>query len=219
MATGDLCSLSDVKASMTNEGTADDVYLARLITAQSKYLERVTGRVFSDSTWTDIFGGNDDRIRQRGSVNLWSPTIQILGQRGYAVSLRKTPVKTVTQVMVDGIVIPARPALVANDANNALATDGYVLVDASRVELQGSYGFTPGISNIQVDYTTGWPAEDLAVIADAVINAVIWRFKMRDRVGHLTTTTAAGGLTISYSREAIDPYTQMIIDLYSTVRV
>jgi hypothetical protein len=217
MATGDLCSLPDVKALLNLTAATDDALLARMITSASKYFEKQTGRVFSTTSYTEVFGGSDDRIRQRAAINLWSPTVQLLGQRGYAVNLRNWPITAITQVMIDGVVVPARPALVAGDTNNALSTDGYVLVDKNRLELQGSYQFTPGISNIQVDYSTGWPDEDLAVVGEAVINLVAWRYKGKDRIGQLSKTI--GGETVSFSREAIDPYTQQIIDLYQTVRV
>lgn len=217
MATGDLCQLADVKAWLNLTTTADDAVLARMITAQSRFFEAQVGRTIARATYTEVFDGGDDRVRQRPSVSVWAPAVLPDGSRGYAVNLRNWPVLLVSSVLIDGQLVPARPALTQGDPNNALATDGWVLVDGYRLELQGgTYEFTRGIANVTITYDAGWDSVPKDV-EDAVIGLVAWRYRTRDRIGQVSKVV--GGETLAFSRDAVPPEVQLVIDLYKTVRV
>jgi hypothetical protein len=213
----DLCQLQDVKDFLNLKGNGDDAVVGRLITAQSRFFETSTGRTIARATYTDTFDGNADQVRQRPAVNLWSPVLYLVGGRGFAVTLRNDPVLSVAQVLVDGQVVPPRPAFAPGDPGNAAGNDGWVLIDGARVELQGgAYAFTAGVGNVSITYDAGFdmvPAE----VADAVILLVAWRFRERDRLGQ--TSKTIGGETVGYSREPIPLYAQKVIDLYRKVRV
>lgn len=85
MATGDLTTLDNVKAwlSIPATQTADDVLLARLITAASGYIGTWLGRTLGIASYTEIRDGTG-------------------GQR---LGFRHTPAQAVQSVIVDGMAI------------------------------------------------------------------------------------------------------------------
>jgi hypothetical protein len=134
----DLVSLSDLKSWLDITATNDDSLLGTLITQISRAILNVIDRpAILPQAYTETYDG-------RGDVS---------------IMLRQWPVTTISSCVVDGVVIPASPPLLAS----APAQTGYVLDDASiappgvmqRLSLRG-YLFTCGLQNVTVSYTAGY---------------------------------------------------------------
>lgn len=219
MATGDLCVRADVKSwlNIAFGNTTDDALIDRMISSCSAQLQAQIGRTIASTAYVEVYSGTNDRFRRKVALNVWMPSIMLSGEKGYAINLRNRPVTAVTQVLVDGQEIPARPALTQGDPNNALVTGGYVLIDEDRLEISGpEYEFTSGIGNIQISYTAGFTTTPKD-IEDAVIQWVGWLYRSRDRIGQ--TTKSLAGETISFAPEEMPPYTRAVIEAWRTVRV
>ena len=133
----DLVSLADLKSWLGIMGTDDDVLLARLITQISRAIFNVIDRpAILPSAYTETYDGGDE----------------------VSMMLRQWPVTGVSSCIVDGVVIPPSPPLVAG----ASAQDGYVLDSPGaappgamqRLSLRG-YLFTCGVQNVTISYSAG----------------------------------------------------------------
>lgn len=85
MATGDLCSVADVKAFLSITDTNSDALLQALVTNASKMVNNMTNRNLLAASYTETFSG-------RG---------------GYRQGLTHYPVTGVSSVSVDGTSVPA----------------------------------------------------------------------------------------------------------------
>jgi Phage gp6-like head-tail connector protein len=134
----DLVSLADLKSWLGITGTDDDVLLAKLITQISRAIFNVIDRpAVLPSVYTETYDGGDE----------------------VSIMLRQWPVTGVSSCVVNGVVIPPSPPLVAG----ASAQTGYVLDSFSaappgamqRLSLRG-FLFTCGIQNVTISYSAGY---------------------------------------------------------------
>jgi len=185
MAAGDLTTLADVKAylGMTGEAVDDDL-LTRLITAASTWFKTQAAHQILSATYTDTFDGSG----------------------GTRKVLENFPVISVTSVTVDGVAIPARPAI---------GQDGYVLNDG-QVDLFG-FAFTTGVVNCAIVYVAGYATAPVDV-AQAVIELVAWRYREKDRIGQASRTTSQGEV-VTFQRDAAPPSTEAVIEQYRGAHV
>jgi hypothetical protein len=139
MTIGDLVQLAAVKSWCGVTTTNDDALLATLITQISRGVYNYINRSFLLPTnVVEFYDGNGHR--------------QLL--------LRNWPVGAITSLTIDGDIIPAAPALVANAPLQA----GYVLEASDdqppgamqQLFLRGAYRFRKGRQNICVAYRAGY---------------------------------------------------------------
>jgi hypothetical protein len=134
----DLVSLNDLTSWLDISGTNDDALLGTLITQISRAILNVIDRpAILPQAYTETYDGRDD----------------------VSIMLRQWPVTGISSCVVDGVVIPPSPPLLAN----APAQTGYVLDSTSiappgvmqRLSLRG-YLFTCGLQNVTVSYSAGY---------------------------------------------------------------
>jgi hypothetical protein len=134
----DLVSLNDLTSWLDITGTNDDTLLGTLITQISRAILNFIDRpAILPQAYTETYDGRDD----------------------VSIMLRQWPVTGISSCVVDGVVIPASPPLLAN----APAQTGYVLDSTSiappgvmqRLSLRG-YLFTCGLQNVTVSYSAGY---------------------------------------------------------------
>lgn len=159
-APSDLTTRANVKALLSLTLTTDDVLFDRLITAMSRAFAREIGHEIARRSYRQVFDGGDERVKVRSSPSPWiGPTFGLgafgdFGARGFALDLDEHPVIGDPVVLIDGNLIAKRPVLLSGDPNNALASDGWVLLDHQRIELVGNE-FTGGIGNASISYEAG----------------------------------------------------------------
>ena len=134
----DLVSLIDLKSWLDITGTNDDALLGRLITQISRAILNVIDRpAILPQAYTETYDGRDD----------------------VSIMLRQWPVTGIASCIVDGVLIPASPPLIASTP----VQSGYVLDSATiappgvmqRLSLRG-YLFTCGLQNVTVSYSAGY---------------------------------------------------------------
>jgi hypothetical protein len=142
----DLVSLADLKCWLDVAGTDDDVLLERLITQISRAILNVIDRpAIVPLAYTEIRDGGNE----------------------VSIMLRQWPVIGVSSCIVDGVVIPPSPPLIAG----ASAPMGYVL-DPPNVAPPGAiqrlslrrYHFTCGLQNVTISYSAGYQITNESVI-------------------------------------------------------
>jgi len=142
----DLVSLADLKSWLGITGTDDDVLLAQLITQISRAIFNVIDRpAVLPSVYTETYDGGDE----------------------VSIMLRQWPVTGVSSCVVNGVVIPPSPPLVAG----ASAQTGYVLDSFNaappgamqRLSLRG-FLFTCGIQNVTISYSAGYQITNESVV-------------------------------------------------------
>jgi len=172
----DLTTITTLKArlglSSVVVSDADAAELARLVTESSTRLQSEIGDLVVYSARVDTKDG-------KGGTRLWL-------DHGLPGSSEATWSCVVTTVVIDGVTVPAS------------ATDGYVLVDKTRIDLKGSYTFTEGSGNVVITYTAGFkitPSWDIpSDIEGAVVELAALRWKEKDRIGQ-TSKNVAGEVT------------------------
>jgi Phage gp6-like head-tail connector protein len=156
MASGDLTTLSDVKAWLqTGQNafpTTDDALLTRLITAVSQYIQ----------TWLNRRLAMTDYLEVRD------------GTGGYKLQFACFPVVGVLSLTIDGQPVPGAPSTLAA---------GYSF-SSTQLSVRG-YRFNRGIQNIAVIYTAGYPTTP-PEIAQACIELVSLRYRERTRIGEVS---------------------------------
>lgn len=159
MATNDLTTLADVKAwlNIASGDTTFDAMLGRLISACSMFMQAYMNRTVAITSYTLNFNGDGKTAKMLGNY----------------------PIQSVTSVLVNGVPIPASPALTAYGTQQA----GYMF-DDDTIYLYG-YEFCMGVQNCSIAYTAGFSASDpnLMALAQACIEVVSLRFKERGRIG------------------------------------
>jgi hypothetical protein len=160
----DLTTLAKVKEWLGEATAANDSVLTRLIAAASDYIQAWLSRDIMQAAYVSARDGTG----------------------GNRLMFRNYPVTAVTQVKIDGIVIPAS----VNGSN------GYVFNETA-LSLIG-YRFTKGFSNVNLSYTAGFavvPNE----IEQACIEMVSLRFKEKARIG--VVSKSMSGETITFSQK------------------
>lgn len=191
MAAQDLTTLANAKAWLGLASTADDALLTRLITSISVAIASYCSQNLVQQAYTDTYDGTG----------------------GSKMLLRQGPITAVASVTIDGVIIPARPAISQVgyyfDAN-FLYVDGYVFTRPgtwpSNPSIRGNSS-GQGAQNVVVSYTAGYNPIPLD-LEQATIELVAARFKARDRVGLKSKTM--GGETMSYDLSALPQY---VVDL------
>jgi hypothetical protein len=161
MASGDLTTLSDVKAWLqTGQNafpTTDDALLTRLITAVSQYIQ----------TWLNRQLAMTDYVEVRD------------GTGGHRLQFACFPVVGVLSLTIDGQPVPP--------AQSTLAA-GYSF-SSTQLAVHG-YRFNRGIQNIALVYTAGYPTTP-PEIAQACIEFVSLRYRERTRIGEVSRSLGA----------------------------
>jgi hypothetical protein len=169
----DLTTLANVRAYLNSTGgtanTVDDPLLERMVSAASAFVERWCDRAFLSATYTEMRSGTGTRV----------------------LAPFQWPIQSIASLSVDGVAIPARPAVGAS---------GYY-ADTDFVYLDG-YSFTRGRANVVLAYTAGYNDVPLDV-EQAVIEMVATAYRSRDRIG-LVSKGFAGETTV-FSQKDIPP--------------
>lgn len=215
MAAGDLTTLANVKTMLGIEAidVSEDAKLNFWITSQSEFFLHEIDRSLAVASYTETLDGHDPRIRQRLSSSSWGcgfgGGIGIVGG-GYALTLRNTPVVSITSITIDGQDVP--PGSGANTPNQI---DGWTL-DGDRIELLGgTYAFTAGIRNNVIVYQAGYAAIP-ADVAQAVVDLVGFRRAEASHRGQ--RSKSMDGQTVYFDMDAIPASAQSVIDRYARVK-
>lgn len=159
MATNDLTTLDDVKAWLAI-GLGDSTYdsmLSRLVTACSTTMQAYMNRIVAVTAYSTTFSGD-------GKDHKMVPNY---------------PIQSVTQVTVNGVVVPQGVA----PTPTASQQSGWFF-DEDTVWLSG-WRFCEGLQNCSLSYTAGFSPTDpnLSALAQACIEVVSYRFRERSRIG------------------------------------
>lgn len=179
----EFCTIADVKALLgLSTNNAFDAVLTPLITQVSEFIRTYLSR--------DIY-----------PVTAYSKTLNGTGKT--VMPLVNYPLVAVSSLLVDGVAIPAQPAV---------NQSGYVL-DDNCIRLVG-YCFNKGVMNVSVSYTANY-----AAIPDDIKRCCIeWTavlFNERTRLGVAGKTI--GNETISYSVLSVPKAVKMILDQWKGV--
>lgn len=145
----DMVSLADLKTWLEIAGPDDDVLLGRLITQISRTILNFLDRPsILPAAYTETFDGGND----------------------VSILLRQWPVIGISGCLVDGVVIPPSPPLIAG----ANVQGGYVL-DPSDAAPPGSVQrlslrrrlFTRGLQNVMISYIAGYAIGDESAVVPA----------------------------------------------------
>lgn len=157
-APSDLTTRANVKSLLSLTLTTDDALLDRLITAMSRAFAKEIGHEIARRAYLEVLDGGDERIKVRSTASPWAVgplsglgAMSEFGARGFAIDLKNYPVIGDPVVLIDGSPIAKRPVLLSGDPNNALSSDGWVLLDHYRLELVGNE-FTGGIGNVSISH-------------------------------------------------------------------
>jgi len=186
-----LCQLADVKNYLGVTASTTDSILLSLITNASSAIETYCNRTFLLGSYTETRNGTG----------------------GYRISPYNAPVISVSQVSVDGIPIPAAPALNGSGS----ITYGY-LFDSDLIYIRGGipysgqpYAFNPGIQNIYIGYTAGYAAIPYDV-NQACIELVASKFGKRDRIDRKNEVLAQQ--TVGYDLSAMPSSVKSALAVY-----
>ena len=127
----DLTTLANVKAWMAVSGNADDVLLARLITAASAYIESWLNRRFAIATYSELRDGSG----------------------ADSICVKNYPITSVQNVTINGVPIvaasgPQGMGYLINDSGTAICLRGYAFL---RDRFNVSLTYTAGFSAIPPD--------------------------------------------------------------------
>lgn len=212
MAAGDLTTLARLKVMLgidVTEISADPV-LSLLITSQSALFLQQIDRPLAIASYTETLDGHSERIKQRlgyGSHAFAFGGFSTTRGGGYAITLRYTPVVSITSLTIDGNPIPQ-----GSSANTPAQVDGWT-INEDRIEMLGcTYLFTPGIGNVVINYTAGYAATP-ADVEQAIWELVDYRYKERDHRGQ-RSKDIGGGQTVYFQMDGVPPSVQTTIDQY-----
>ncbi len=152
MGVRDLTTLANVKAYLGITTADSDAVLTRLITAMSYAFVQEIGREILRTSYTEIFDGNDERIKMRAVPSAWlGPGL------GFAFNLN-SPVIGDPAIVVDDVAVPKRTGTTGS---------GWVLLFGYRLELV-DFQFTNAVGNIKITYEAGQyvPAEAATIPAN-----------------------------------------------------
>ena len=188
MASGDLTTLSDVKAWLqTGQNpfpATDDSLLSRLITAASSFIESWMGRQIASADWLELRDGTG----------------------GQLLAFANFPVTAVLSLSIDGLQIPP-----ARDDGGFGA--GYSFTP-TELALRG-YVFTRRAQNVIVTYTAGY-AVTPPDIAQACTELVCWHYRERGHIGEVTKALG-GGDTVSFSQKDMSDGVKTLLRQYRAV--
>ncbi|HLI13481.1 MAG TPA: ubiquitin-activating E1 FCCH domain-containing protein [Alphaproteobacteria bacterium] len=165
--------------------SAEDVILARLISATSQDAETYMGRAIAQAVYSEAWDGN-------GRGKMFFPN---------------APASAVSALTVGGVAIPAGVVTVGQTT-----PPGYYITDRGAALTLLGYAFACGIQNVQVSYTAGY-ATTPPDLEQAVIEAVAYRYKERLHVG-VASQSAAGQLSASFSQKPWPDHVQAVLDRY-----
>lgn len=189
MASIDLTTLANAKAWLNITNATSDALLSRLVSAASQFAESYCSRLFNVASFNETRNG--------------------LG--GQQMVLLNQPITAVASLSIDGVSVPARPALSATITTTGLP-GGYSF-DDSRLMLDGWY-FCRGNQNVQVAYTAGYATAPYD-LEQAVIHIVGEWFKYRDRIGK--TSEGIEGQAIMFTQAQIPPRALAVLSTYKQV--
>lgn len=190
-------TLANLKAYLNIAGTGDDALLTRLITSASGFIDTVTARPngLAVATYNDYRDGN-------GKTQM---------------TMKNTPVQSVTSLVVDGNQIQPLPAPGVGVATPAFPCFSF---DENCLYLTGAV-FCQARQNVAMSYTAGFftvgdGSNAAAVIEQACIDLVALKYKQRDRIGK-TSEALTGIGTVAYLvrdlpadlKEALVPFTRV----------
>lgn len=196
----DLTTLAKVKARMGIK-TADmvaDQLLTTMITEASAWFRSAARRdLFPVTAYTN------------------EPHSGAPGRR--VVLLRQQPVVAVTQVVVDGLIIPESVAVVPQ-ANVAPAPrlPGWMVQDGLVRLVGGLYSFSPGEANCLFTYTAGFDVVPPDVEA-AICELVQYNFNRRPNVG--LASKSIEGETVSYAQWDAPLAVKAVADFYARINL
>jgi hypothetical protein len=169
--------------------SAEDVVLARLVSAASAFVGSWLGRSIAQQGYSELWDGN-------GRVKMMFPN---------------WPVSAVTSLAIDGMAIPPAPP----SAPSGASLPGYLVTDRGMALALIGYSFTEGFQNVAVGYTAGYAATP-PEIEQAVIELVALRYRERERVGEVSKS-AGGQMTVSYSQQDMADGTKAALEPYRKV--
>ena len=174
-APDDLCTLSDLKSWLPNQGNNDDSTLQALITNGSlqilQYINRPHILASVLGTLNETYDGNDsDRLLPRNF-----------------------PVLSVSSVTVNGSAVPLAPAPWGS---------GF-LWDGRRILLRGGFTFACGVQNVQVSYTAGYSAVPVD-LKQAAIETFALTYRQRAHIGE-KSSSLGGKTTLTFDLCDVPP--------------
>lgn len=181
MAKVALATVEQVKQYLGINNENDDALLQRLVTSAGDWIQQWCNRNFGIDTYTDKFDGTGL----------------------YQYMFANYPVLSISQVMVNTVVVPA--ATSQNDV-------GYVFTD--RRLILRDYNFAKGLLNCSVTYSAGF-AEVPPEISQACVEICVHRYKERDRIG--LTSKGLAGETIGFSQKDMPEDARTILTNYKKV--
>lgn len=186
MALGDLTTLGNVKQylGIVSSVTDSDVLLTRMVSALSTFVQTWLNRTIASAAYVDTFDGVGNARFQFNNY----------------------PVTAVASLTIDGRVIPAAPVPAS------AGWTGYVWTP-NQIALQG-YVFTPGYSNVVVNYTAGF-ATTPGDIEQAVIEIIALRFKQIQQLGFVSKSI--GGETVTFNQKDMNSSTLTLLQNYRRV--
>jgi hypothetical protein len=191
---GDLTTLADAKAWLSLGGppgapgamtSADDLLLARLITAASQLVQSWLNRPILSGDWREVRDGP-------GSWG-WESTF-VFGVQ---------PVTAVSLVVVDGFTVPPVPATPPGPPGQATVSPyttlaGYVFTPTA-LTIRG-YFVPRKKACVLLQYTAGYPSVPFD-LAQATIELVARKYRERTRIGE-RSKSLGGGETVAYETHA-----------------
>lgn len=190
MAAGDLTDLATVKAWIPVTNTNDDALLTALVTQVSTFIQSWLNRTIAQQPYSETRNG----------------------QQMQQMMLKNYPIASISSLTVDGIAIPARPAL---GPGMSTGVGGYTFDDQA-IYLSGCYWFTRGFQNVQIAYVGGYATTPADIQQAANITVADWYRNTRGaRIG--INSEGIEGQTISYLKEALPEVVQTILQQYRRV--
>ncbi len=167
--------------------SAEDVIVARLISAASAFAQTYMSRTIGQAAYSELWDGN-------GRTKMIFPNF---------------PATAVASLVIDGVTIfQAPPAPSAPGVGWVIADKGFSLA------LLG-YAFNKGAQNVAVTYTAGYAATPLD-LEQAVIELVGMRYKERTRIG-VVSQSLAGQVVAAFTQKDMTDDIRGSFDRYKKV--
>lgn len=183
MATA-LTTLAAVKTAGNITGSGDDGLLQSIIDAASSYIAVWCSREFGAVTETIVVDGN-------GRQKLFCP---------------KTPIISMSSLVVNGSVIPPRGGYSPNAFGYA-HTDNMIL-------LVGPYSFAEGWQNVEITLTYGY-ASVPSDLERACIELVLSRYRARQRIDLMSQSM--GGESVTFNPDEFSRWARSVLGQYKSV--